>query len=221
VDTIRQLLEKKCEENGIFCVDLFGPMMKLLSEKLTMPPVEVPGIYQRNDEQYFKFCRAVEFALDHDDGANPSGWVNADAILLGVSRVGKSPLSVFLGTLGLKVANYPICPGVELPDAINKVDRRRVFGLLVDPEILAEHREDRRQRTMMRSMATGYSNMKQVMQELEDVEEMFKKRKFVKINVTGMPMESVADRIIKLLGDRFSEYSFDDEPVLNKRYQPL
>ena len=41
VDTIRQLLEKKCEENGIFCVDLFGPMMKLLSEKLTMPPVEV------------------------------------------------------------------------------------------------------------------------------------------------------------------------------------
>ena len=42
----------------------------------TATALQVPGIYQRNDEQYFKFCRAVEFALDHDDGANPSGWVH-------------------------------------------------------------------------------------------------------------------------------------------------
>eukprot|EP00668_Euglena_longa_P014955 GGOE01018996.1.p1 GENE.GGOE01018996.1~~GGOE01018996.1.p1 ORF type:complete len:620 (-),score=223.30 GGOE01018996.1:659-2518(-) len=218
VEETREKLVALASEHKVPCVDLFGPFLTILSEKLEMRPVQVPGMVRRSDEQYFQFCRAVEYAMEHDDGAHPDGWLHADAVLLGVSRVGKSPLSIFLGTLGFKVANYPICPGIDLPLQLDKVDRRRVFGLLVDPEVLAEHRDDR-SGIAKYGMQDSYSNMKQVMEELETVEELFKKRRIYRINVTGMPMESVADRIIKVLGDRFGDM-FDDYQG-TKRYQPL
>eukprot|EP00667_Euglena_gracilis_P004108 EG_transcript_4125 len=218
VEETREKLVALASEHNVPCVDLFGPYMAALSAKLEMRPVQVPGMVRRSEEQYFQFCRAVEYAMEHDDGAHPDGWVHADAVLLGVSRVGKSPLSIFLGTLGFKVANYPICPGVDLPSELDKVDRRRVFGLVVDPEVLAEHRDDR-QSIAKYGLRDSYSNLRQVMEELETVEELFKKRRIYRINVTGMPMESVADRIIKTLGDRFGDM-FDDYQG-TKRYQPL
>ena len=87
--------------------------------------------------------QAIHFAIEHDDGAHSEEWDKADCLLMGVSRVGKSPLSMFLASLGYKVANYPICPGVEIPEDISKIPRGRCFGLTVEPEVLAKHRSHR------------------------------------------------------------------------------
>ena len=68
---------------------------------------------------------AMHFAIAHDDGAKDEDWGEADALIMGVSRVGKSPLCMFMATMGYKVANYPVCKGVPLPSAINNIDRKR------------------------------------------------------------------------------------------------
>ena len=68
--------------------------------------------------------------MDHDEGAYPSGWLHADAIIMGVPYTGKSVISVYLGTLGHKVANITLDGHTMLPPEFEKVDKRRVFGLI-------------------------------------------------------------------------------------------
>jgi len=55
--------------------------------------------------------------------------------------VGPTPLSVFLGTLGFRVANCPVVAGQELPAAVEHVDRRRIFGMTVEPDVLTAYRQ--------------------------------------------------------------------------------
>jgi|TARA_B110000977_G_scaffold194553_1_gene271376 regulator of PEP synthase PpsR (kinase-PPPase family) len=71
-----------------------------------------------------------------DDGANPKEWVNADILIVGVSRTGKTPLSIYLGQRGYKVANLPLVlrdGALMVPTQINEIDSKRVFGLLIAP----------------------------------------------------------------------------------------
>ena len=94
------------------------------------------------DDTYFKRIEAIEFAVRYDDGVG-GGLDDADIVLVGVSRTSKTPLSIFLGYLGHKAANVPIVKGVDPPPTLFEIDRAKIVGLTIDPERLAEIREER------------------------------------------------------------------------------
>ena len=94
----------------------------------------------RLEADYFKRVAAMEFAVKHDDGLAGEGLGEAEIVLIGVSRTGKTPLSMFLGYLGYKTANVPLVRGIEPPAALFRIDRAKVVGLTIDPERLARIR---------------------------------------------------------------------------------
>ena len=124
VEALRHEARALAEVHSVPCVDLFAGLIECFTQALGTQPSEEFHSYKRCDAMYAQFCRAVQYALAHDDGAHPEGWCHADAILLGVSAAGKSPLSIFMATFGLRVANWPLCPGVDLPEELLKIDKQ-------------------------------------------------------------------------------------------------
>ena len=89
---------------------------------------------------------AAEFSRDVDDGARPERWKDADALIVGVSRCGKTPLASYLAARGMKVANLPLVPRdgeLVCPAQVHDVDPSRVFALTVAPEELSSVRANR------------------------------------------------------------------------------
>lgn len=85
-------------------------------ERLTgIKPIRQPGALHLLNENYFKRIKAMEFAVKYDDGKDPRGFLEADVVLLGVSRTSKTPLSLFLANKNLKVANLPLIPQAHIP----------------------------------------------------------------------------------------------------------
>ena len=116
------------------------------------------------DSQYFKRMEAIEFAVKYDDGLG-AGLADADIVLVGVSRTSKTPLSMYLGYLGYKVANVPIVRGIEPPQELFEIDRAKIVGLTIDAERLSEIRQVRAR--LMRLSKSAYSELVEIYEELE------------------------------------------------------
>ncbi|CAI5523904.1 unnamed protein product [Closterium sp. Naga37s-1] len=138
----------------VAAVDLLGPLLTAVGEHMG---VDAGGAGQgaggkrvgELGEEYFRRIEAVEFTIRQDDGALPRNLGQADIILVGVSRTGKTPLSMHLAHMGYKVANVPLVPGVAPPAELlqaNHVDQRRVFALTIAAPTLAAIRRARYQR---------------------------------------------------------------------------
>ncbi len=131
-------------------LDLFETFLVPLEHELGMKSTHTVGRFHTmsDSEQYKNRIEAINFALTHDDGQMAAGLEAADVILVGVSRSGKTPTSLYLAMqYGVKVANYPLIPEDfergELPSALPP-HRQRIFGLTISAERLAEVRRERR-----------------------------------------------------------------------------
>ena len=155
------------------------------------------------DPQYFKRIEAVEYTRKMDDGAHPERWRYADILLLGVSRSGKTPLSIYLGQRGFKVANLPIVKGIAIPPELYEIDQSKVFALTIDAQHLFKIRRSR-----MGSMGVGrsksmYADLKGVLEELEYVHRLYKQNPAWPIlDVTNMGVEESAARIQRIISER-------------------
>ena len=196
---LRSFLESECRKLELTAVDLMGPAISWLSGKLQEHPLERPGFYRQLRKDYFQRVDAIDFALAHDDGKNPQGWKNADLLLLGVSRVGKTPLSFYLSVLGWKTANLPLVSGIPVPDELYKLDPKRVFGITVDAGQLVQHRQKRQKELGVSNNQSNYMNAEDVYGELQEANEIFRKGRFAVVDMTDQTIEMGADRIIRLL----------------------
>ncbi len=124
-------------------IDLMGPLLARLSDLLATKPRAEPGLFQPFDTAYLQRIEAIDFTVRHDDGRNIQDLEKAEIVLVGVSRTSKTPLSIYLSYRGWKVANIPLALGVEPPARLFELPRRRVVGLIVRPERLAELRRVR------------------------------------------------------------------------------
>lgn len=164
--------KKACDLWGIPSTDILGPITEAIASHLGVSPSGLPrGAAGRNhplSEDYFRRIEAIEFTIKHDDGALPQNLKNADIVLVGVSRTGKTPLSIYLAQKGYKVANVPIVMGVDLPKSLLEVDPEKIFGLTINPLVLQTIRKERA-RSLGFSEATrsNYSEMDYVREELE------------------------------------------------------
>lgn len=196
---LRQRLVLLAHEHGVIAIDLMGALLERLESVLGQPPVEKPGLYRQHNRPYFERIEAIEYALKHDDGQNREGWSAADVVLVGVSRTGKTPLSIYLSVLGWKAANYPIVPELPIPPELYQLDPARVIGLKIDLDRLLTFRR-RRTGQLGISGQTAYTDPARIEEELELAGSVFKKGGFFTIDVTDKTVELSADEIIKRIG---------------------
>lgn len=189
-------------EHDIFAVDLSGALLTYLSEQLSQQPIGVPGLYRKSQHAYFRRVEAIEFTVAHDDGKRVDDLPYADIVLVGVSRVGKTPLSMYLSMLGWKVANVPIVPGVPPPKQLFQVEKRRVVALQIDPMQLMAHRRWRQQHLGVRE--TGYVDRANIIEELREYNHFVSREAYQTLDVTDKPVESSAEEVIALISHRLN-----------------
>jgi regulator of PEP synthase PpsR (kinase-PPPase family) len=199
---LRRTLVDLAQERGVVEVDLMGPLMTRLAEVLNRTPLAHPGLYRQLHEAYFDRIAAIEYSMAHDDGRNPSGWARADIVLTGISRVGKTPLSMYLAVLGWKVANVPLVMDLPTPPGLFEVDRRRVIGLTMEPGQLVFHRKERRSRLGVPGL-DDYTDSARIYEETEAARQVFRRSGFSVIDVTDTPIEASAERIVEIVTRRF------------------
>jgi regulator of PEP synthase PpsR (kinase-PPPase family) len=199
---LRDCLVRLAQERGVVAIDLMGPLMSRLAELLGQEPAGHPGLYRQLHQDYFERVAVIDFAMAHDDGRHPAGWPLADIVLVGPSRVGKTPLSMYLSVLGWKVANVPLVMGLAPPAELFQVDSRRVIGLSIEPGQLLGHRQQR-QRHLGAPGPTAYTDPVAIYEEMEAARRVFKQGGFSTIDVTDKPIEASADEIIALITRRF------------------
>ncbi|XP_017978796.1 PREDICTED: pyruvate, phosphate dikinase regulatory protein 1, chloroplastic isoform X1 [Theobroma cacao] len=210
-----------CKLWGIPSTDVLGPITESIAAHLGVSPSGLPrGAPGRNfplSDEYFRRIEAVEFTIKQDDGALPQNLCRADIVLTGVSRTGKTPLSIYLAQKGYKVANVPIVKGVALPKGLFEVDPEKVFGLTINPLVLQTIRKARAKSLGFSEEArSNYSEMDYVKQELEFARRVFAQNPvWPVIEVTGKAIEETAAVILRLYHDRKHKCSM---PRISKRY---
>lgn len=193
-ETMTQL----AEAHGIVAIDIMGPMMSGFVQVLGRVPRLQPGLIHQMDETYFRRIECVEFAVKYDDAKDPKGFLQADAVLVGVSRCSKTPVSMYLAHRRLKVANLPLVPEVPLPKEILTIPRDRIVGLRVDPMKLSQIRQER-VRTMGLSRDRNYADLERILLELDYAETVFRRLGCPVVDVTNKAVEETAVRVLELI----------------------
>ena len=194
-------MDALCDE-GVNGVDLLGPSVKVLSDITGLEPTGEAGAVRRTDQGYFDRIEAMEFAVKHDDGRNPEGLLEADIVLIGVSRTSKTPLSMYLAFKGWRVANVPLARGVTPPEQVFQVDPRRMFGLVTSADVLMEIRTER-----MKELGTyvpGYAEREAIESELEEARALMRKIGCLVVRTENRAVEEAAQEIIRHARGGFS-----------------
>jgi len=201
-DKLRRTLLDECKKQGVEQIDFMGPLANYLEEKMGLQSVNTPGLYRRINAQYFDRIDAIEYTMNNDDGMNARKLNEAEIILTGVSRAGKTPLSVYMSMFGWKVANVPLVLGIEPPVELFEADPKRVFGLKISAAHLIPQRA-KRLKNLNNESNTDYVDQRKVNNEIRYAESIFERGGFTLINVTNKPIETSANEIIGLISDRF------------------
>lgn len=194
-ENLRLALIDRARQANVVAIDPLGQLMLHLSQLIGQPPVGQPGLYRRRREDYFKRIEAIEFTVDHDDGRKPHELHLAEIVLTGVSRVGKTPLSMYLSTLGWKVANIPLIKEVPPPAQLFEIDPRRVVGLHLDAAQLIMYRE-RRKSSLGLPRQIPYTDLETIEEELRYARRIFLRGQFMVVDTTDKPIEESADEVI-------------------------
>ncbi len=199
---LRQYLTRKGIDNNIVTIDLMGPVISKIEAFLNIAPLEKPGLYREIHQVDLKQVSAIDFALAHDDGLSPDTLTQAEIILVGLSRAGKTPLSMYMAVTGWKVANIPYVPGVAMPESIKSVDRRRIFALNINADQLLAHRK-MRQESLGANDIYAYSSRKDIEKEIQNAQKYFVTSGFSMIDVSNKPIETSAEEIVEMVTRRF------------------
>ncbi len=144
-------------------------------------------------QEYHDRIEAINFSLAHDDGQSAKNLEAADVILVGVSRSGKTPTSLYLAMQhGIKAANYPLIPEDfergHLPSSLSP-HKRKCFGLTIDPERLNQIRNERRP-------GSKYAAIENCRYEVREAESMMKRSNIAWLSSTHKSIEEIATTIL-------------------------
>jgi regulator of PEP synthase PpsR (kinase-PPPase family) len=199
---MREALVRLARQHGVPEIDTIGEVLSQLGATYGRTPLGQPGLYRGEQEAYEERIQAIEYTVDHDDGRNTHELHKADVVLSGVSRVGKTPLSIYLSVLGWQVANVPLVKDIQPPEQLFQIDPRRVIGLTIEVDSLQEHRSWR-QRAMQGNAGAAYTATEALYEELDYARRVFRKGGFAVVNVTNRPIEETADQVIALISRYF------------------
>lgn len=177
-------------------LDLFGTFLHPLEVELGLKSLHRVGRFHdvRHNQSYQDRINAINFSLNHDDGQSDRDLASADVILVGVSRSGKTPTSLYLAMqFGLKAANYPLIPEdferQQLPSALAPY-RHKLFGLTICPRRLSEIRSERRPNSR-------YASLENCFMEVQAAEAMMRRSGIRSLSTTTKSIEEIATTILQ------------------------
>jgi [pyruvate, water dikinase]-phosphate phosphotransferase / [pyruvate, water dikinase] kinase len=177
-------------------MDMFGTFVKPLEEELGLKSQHRVGRFSdiSQSKEYLDRMEAINYTLAHDDGQTNHDLVGAEVILVGVSRSGKTPTSLYLAMqFGLKVANYPLIPEdferKKLPPALEP-HRKKLFGLTIDPVRLASIRNERRP-------DSKYASLLNCRNEVHEAEAMMRRAGVSWLSTTTKSIEEISTTILQ------------------------
>lgn len=196
---MRRLIFTEGRAADVQTIDLMGPMLARLTELLAVQPRSKPGLFKPFDSAYLQRIDAIDYTVRHDDGRNVDDLDQAEIVLVGVSRTSKTPLSIYLAYRGWRVANVPLVLGIEPPHQLFELPRRRVVGLIVNPQRLADLRKARVEH--MGTRIKGYADLEYIKREATYAYEIFSRRSdWPLVDVTTKPVEETAAEVVALIG---------------------
>jgi len=181
--------------NALF-LDLFAGFVEPLEQHLGIPSSHSVGKSHKggSSQKYRNRIDAINYSLSHDDGQFVKGLGQADVILVGVSRCGKTPTSLYLAMqYGVKAANFPLIPEDfergTLPSTLHPF-RDKLFGLTIQPERLAEVRHERRPRS-------EYASLAQCRHEVAQAERLMRIESIPSLSTTTKSIEEISTTILQ------------------------
>jgi len=179
-------------------IDFFDAFIKPLEIELDTQSTHATGLSHgiSNEVVYMSRMDAINFALKNDDGITTKEYKDADVILVGVSRSGKTPTCLYLAMqFGLRAANYPLTESDMLNGNLPKIllpYRDKLFGLMINAERLRTIREIRRQNS-------EYASMAQCQKETRLINALFQIENIPTIDSSHISVEEIATSIIQLM----------------------
>jgi len=187
-------MDEKAREKGVVAVNVMQPLLEAIQTKTGQKPSHTIGLTHKKDDDYFNRIKAIEYAIDHDNGTNLETIHEADIILLGLPRTSKTPLSMHLANLGIKVANYPIVLDTEIPKEIMELkDKVAMVGLTIDVDTLLELRKERARSFKLPQDIDSLDDL--VAEELDYAYRIYAKLRCLVIDVTLADIEEIASTI--------------------------
>lgn len=175
-------------------ISFFDAFLGEMERELGMTARHEVGSRFQNIERYDARMEAVNFTLNHDDGVSDKDFKQADVILVGVSRSGKTPTCLYMALqYGIRAANYPLTPddldNNDLPRML-KPYKHKLFGLTIQPERLHDIRQERRP-------DSTYSAISTCRNEVEEAQAMFRRHNIPFTNTTSKSVEELAVSILQ------------------------
>jgi len=185
----------KSDCNGML-LDMFGMFVAPLEGELGLKSNHRVGRFSdaSKSKEYDDRIEAINFSLAHDDGQSNRDLAGSDVILVGVSRSGKTPTSLYLAMqYGLKASNYPLIPEDferrQLPPALVP-HRKKIFGLTIDPQRLSQIRNERRPNS-------AYASLPNCNHEIHEAEAMMRREGIRWLSTTTKSIEEIATTILQ------------------------
>lgn len=185
------------EQSDSLILDLFESFIVPIENELGIQSSHAVGRSHETNVHYNERMDAVNYALNHDDGGVTKDLGKAQIILVGVSRCGKSPTSLYLALqFGIFAANYPLVPedfeNYSLPPSVKPLIKK-LHGLTIQPERLAQIRAERMPNSR-------YASLENCQKEVRQAEEMMRKAGIPMLDVTAISVEEIATTLLHLTG---------------------
>ncbi len=204
----RRLVNKTCLHRGIDQYDAFSPVLSGVEQAAGKGAKEDRALLHPMDSEYFRRVRAVEYTIAADDGGNPSILKEADVVIVGISRTGKSPLCMYLAHRGVMAANVPLVPGIEPPPQLFRIHPSRIVGLIRSPGSLGEIRTRRMSMMGLAPEESAYVRSEEILREIEYASGIMEHLGIVVFDVTRRAIEETAHEILALLAGAKERHSF-------------
>ncbi len=183
---------------NIPCFGVLGDLILNFSKLLNQRASHEPSGQHELNEEYYERIAAIQFTMNHDDGNLVKDIGKSDIILLGVSRTGKTPTSIYLANKGFKTSNIPLINENSIPKTLKDNPKLAcVIGLNTEPERLVDIRKNRMS-SIKETENKSYTDFDKIREEVDEAKKTFRKYKWPIIDVTRKSVEETAASIIKI-----------------------
>jgi regulator of PEP synthase PpsR (kinase-PPPase family) len=194
--------ETRCQELGVPCLSVLGPVLGLFQSYLGAETTPRVGGQHTLNAEYFRRIDALNFTMMHDDGQHTDELEGADVVLIGVSRTSKTPTSIYLANRGIKTANIPLVPGVPMPTSVESLAKPLVIGLYASPERIVQVRQNRLLGLNAAHPDAAYVDRQAVSEEIAFSKQLCARHGWPLIDVTRRSIEETAAAVLSLLQER-------------------
>jgi len=199
-DQLSSQIERTCQRLAIPAISVLEPVFHIFRSYLGQETMRQVSAQHVLDEAYFRRIEALDYTIDHDDGLMPESLAEADVILVGISRVSKTPTSIYLANRGVKVANIPLIIGIEPPVELIHTKETLIVGLVASVERITMVRQNR---ILGDDDHAGfYKNRSTIIEELHYAQSLCARHHWPVIDVTHRSIEETAAAILTLMDDK-------------------